>query len=137
MPAANVHDTAVDCLVRWGVAFGESTTGYHPDIAVNREQMASFIARLIVNTGGTLPADPADAFRDDDTSSHEANTDALAAVGVVHGTAPGLDSPVAPVTRAQIATYLIRAYQYRTDGDCRVHRRHRRDELRARPGRPP
>jgi hypothetical protein len=76
--------------------------------------MASFLARLVERSGGSLPVAPPDAFPDDAGSVHEASIDALAAAGVVQGTGAGRFEPNATVTRAQMATFLVRAYELRS-----------------------
>ena len=40
------------------------------------------LARLIEQSGGTLPEDAPDRFRDDDGTFHESNINKLAAVGI-------------------------------------------------------
>ena len=109
----SVHEGNVDCVVWWGVSSG-SGGGYAPAAAVTRAQMASFLARLIERSGGELPASPPDAFSDDDGSPHEASIDRLAALGIVSGRAPGRYAPGEPVSRAQMATFLVRGYEART-----------------------
>lgn len=54
----NAHEAAVACM-RWGqLTEGTTTTTYHPAERVSRAQMATFLARLIEKSGGTLPAQP-------------------------------------------------------------------------------
>jgi hypothetical protein len=74
--------------------------------------MASFIARMIDATSKDLPAATSDHFPDDNSSSHEANINRLAEAGIVSGRADGTYGPNDPVTRAQMATFLVRAYEY-------------------------
>jgi hypothetical protein len=112
VPEGSTHDDAIDCVAAWGVTQG-SGGGYRPTVPVNREQMAAFVARLIERSGGSLPASPADAFGDDESSSFELAINQLAAVGIVTGKSPGVYAPGERVTRAQMATFLVRAYEYR------------------------
>jgi hypothetical protein len=57
-----------------------------------------------------------DLFRDDDTSIFEADIDRLATAGVTLGCdADGNFCPNDPVTRGQMAAFLVRAFGY-TDG---------------------
>jgi hypothetical protein len=72
--------------------------------------MASFVARLLEAAGRTLPAAPPDAFVDDSGSVHELRIDQLAAAGVVQGRGGGTYAPHAAVTRAEMATFLVRAH---------------------------
>ena len=46
---------AVSCLVWWGIASGTSPTTFDPHREVRRDQMATFVARAIERSGGTLP----------------------------------------------------------------------------------
>lgn len=116
VPESNVHERAIDCVVAWKVASGTSSSTYAPKRRVNRAQMASFIARLIVASGGSLPEGD-DAFSDDDGAAYAAHEDSinrLAAAKIVGGRADGTYGPQDPVTRAQMATFLVRAYEYRS-----------------------
>lgn len=111
---ANVHASDIDCVVWWQVAAGTTASTYAPGAPVTRAQMATFIARLILQTGGSLPASPPDAFTDDGNTVHQPNINALAAAGIVGGVGGGQYAPDRAVTRAQMATFLVRAYQYRS-----------------------
>jgi hypothetical protein len=66
--------------------------------------MASLLARAF-----ELPASRADAFGDDDASVHEASINRLAAAGITTGTDDGGFDPGRGVTRAQLASFLVRA----------------------------
>lgn len=114
VPPTNLHRDNINCVVAWQVAQGTGNGQYSPSASVNRAQMATFIANLIRKSGGTLPSNPPDAFDDDTGSVHEANINALAAAGIVSGTGPRQYKPLSPVNRAQMATFLVKAYQYRT-----------------------
>jgi hypothetical protein len=113
VPDSNVHEAAIDCVVQWQVAYGRTAGSYAPGDVVNREQMASFIARLVERSGGGLPAASRDHFRDDDTSVHQDSINRLAEAGIVLGKSDGAYDPKAGVTRAQMAAFLVRAYDYR------------------------
>jgi len=68
--------------------------------------MAAFLFRAL-----GLTANPgADGFSDDDGSPFEVQIDALAAAGIANGCGPGLFCPDRPVTRAEMATFLVRAF---------------------------
>jgi hypothetical protein len=108
--AGSVHAANVACVAWWGVAGGTSPTSYAPDGTVTRSQLASFVARGLEAAGVTLPAAPPDAFGDDGASVHRLRIDQLAALGVVGGVAPGVFAPDAPVTRGQLASFLVRAH---------------------------
>lgn len=85
-----------------------------PDQAVTRAQMASFLVRALdLRDGADL-----DRFVDDDESVHEADINQLAAAGITRGCNPPDNDrfcPHDPVTRGEMAAFLVRAYGY-TDG---------------------
>jgi S-layer homology domain len=111
---ANVHREAIDCLVWWGIVNGTSGTTFAPQANVRRDQAASVIARLLEAAGVDLPASPPDAFTDDDGNVHEANINALAALGVIEGRTATTYAPSALLTRGQVASLLARAYETAT-----------------------
>jgi hypothetical protein len=111
---AAVHKAGIDCMAWWGIARGRDAERYDPLSHVTRAQMGSFIARLIRTPGGRLPATPADHFTDDRGSVHHYAINRLAQVGVVAGRGGGLYAPDAPVTREQMASFLVNAYEQRT-----------------------
>ncbi len=66
--------------------------------------MAAFIARLLRASDIEVPANPTDAFVDDEGSVHEADINAPAALGVVRGTGENVYVPDREVIRGQMAT---------------------------------
>ena len=56
-------------------------------------QVASLVARQL-QLAGRLPVATRDYFRDDNGTPHQANINALAEVGILNGTQPGVFSPV-------------------------------------------
>jgi hypothetical protein len=117
VPTSNIHALPIDCVAWWEVAGGVTTKSYAPAAPVNRAQMASFVARAVQAAGYTLPSSPADAFGDDTGSTHERAVNQLAAVGVVTGVRPGVFAPGQLVTRAQMATFLVRAHDLIASAD--------------------
>lgn len=107
--SGNIHAANINKLVEAGVTSGVTPTLFNPGGLVTRAQMASFTANALVAIGVTLDFDADDAFTDTNGNVHEANINALADAGVVSGTGGGLFSPGAPVTRQQMATFLIQA----------------------------
>ena len=105
---ASTHEGGINALAAAGISTGcnEANTNYCPGDHVTRAQMASFLARAL-----NLPADSTNWFVDDDKSSHEANINALAAAEVTTGCKPAdrLYCPADSVTRAQMATFLVKA----------------------------
>lgn len=106
---AGTHAMAIDCVAWRDIAEGTSATTFEPARPVTRAQMASFVARLVVTAGGSLPSDPTDAFDDDDGSTHEDAINRLAAVGIVQGTGPRTYEPQTSIDRGQLASIVARA----------------------------
>ena len=79
---------------------------YCPDKPVTRAQMATFLVRAL-----DLDPAPSAGFVDTEGNTHETNIDALAAAGITAGcrSDPLSYCPDKPVTRAQMATFLVRA----------------------------
>ena len=78
-----------------------------PDGLVTRGQMAAFLVRAL-----SLEMSSVDAFSDAGGSAFEGDINALAAAGITKGCNPPANSlfcPGDPVTRAQMASFLIRA----------------------------
>lgn len=105
---SNVHRRAIGCLRVREVVLGYPDGTYRPAAVVTRDQVASFLARLISDAGGVLPADPPDAFTDDDGSAHEEAINRLTALGIVEGATPTTFRPRQPVTRAQLMSLVAR-----------------------------
>ena len=109
------HGRAVSCLAWWDVAAGTSPTTFTPGDTVTRGQLASFVARTIEFSGGTLPDGSTQRFRD--VPGHHAHADtirALTATGVIAGYGDGTFRPNEPVTRAQMARMLVQGHEHRT-----------------------
>lgn len=111
----NTHALAIDCMVWWEIAQGTSQTKYGPFLETSRAQMASFIARLIEKSGGRLNENPPDAFTDDNGfAPHEKNINKLADAGIIDGKGGGRYDPRGTVSRAQMAKFLVGAYEFRS-----------------------
>ena len=106
----NTHARNIDCVVFYDLAQGTSATTFAPSQPVSRQQMATFIARLIDASDRALPA-AGPQFTDVD-GVHADNINRLAAAGVVLGTTPGRFDPQLPVRRDQMASFLVRAFEY-------------------------
>lgn len=124
----NIHKQAIDCVTWWGIARGISSERYAPSITVTRAQMASFIAQLILRSGGNLPEQDNDHFDDDDSSVHESSINRLASAGIVSGVGPRRYAPSDPLTRGQMASLLVRAYTYRSGTALSASRDHFADD---------
>ncbi len=96
---------------------------YCPANAVTRQQMASFLVRAL-----GLPASGGNHFDDDNGSAHEADINALAESGITVGCGPRQFCPGAPVSRQEMASFLVRGLgiapsgtNYFGDDDGSVH----------------
>ncbi len=113
VPADSSYLGAIDCITWWDVSKGTGFGTYAPRTLVRRDQMATFIARLVERIGGDLPAYASNEF-DDVSYDNPYRTDIarLASVGLVSGTSRTTYSPAQLVTRAQMATFLVRAHEF-------------------------
>ena len=103
-------------LVANDITTGTTPTTYAPDAPVTRAQLATFLYRLSTNDSHnddtptfTDPTFTDPTFTDVDPSSYYARPVAwLVANDITTGTTPTTYAPDAPVTRAQLATFLYR-----------------------------
>ncbi len=111
----SVHEGYIEAIAALGVTRGcnpPANDRYCPEDPVTRGQMAAFLHRAL---DPILVPGPAVGFIDDDTSEFEADIEWLASVGVTKGcNPPGNDRfcPDDPVTREQMAAFLVRAFGY-------------------------
>lgn len=107
-PFTDIEDSQFRGDIVWaateGITAGCSVDRFCPTASVTREQMASFLRRA-----GGLPYTTADYFSDDDASQHEADINAIAAAGITGGCDSDRYCPRSAVTRAQMASFLVRA----------------------------
>ena len=106
---ANTHAANIDALYAAGITVGcgNDPLRYCPNDPLTRAQMATFLVRAFE----LKPAQTA-GFTDVDTAStHAANIDALYAAGITVGCGsdPLRYCPKGSVTRAEMATFLVRA----------------------------
>lgn len=110
LDVGGVHQPGIDCLAWRGIADGKDVLTYAPEDAVTRGQMASLVARSM-RTVGVIADSEAPGFTDTAGSVHADAIDALAAAGVVRGTSDDAYEPGLPVTRAQMASFLVRGWE--------------------------
>jgi hypothetical protein len=126
-PFTDVTNSAFLNEILWlyyeGITGGCGGGRFCPTGAVTREQMASFLARAL-----KLPASTRDFFTDDETSQHEGDINRLAAAGITGGCDTSRFCPRSNVTRAQMASFLVRALKlpatatdYFTDDEGNLH----------------
>jgi len=100
----NTHEAAINALAAAGITRGCSSTGFCPARSLSRAEMAALVARAL-----DLPDVSANTFLDDDGSTHEADIERIAAVGITRGCGPSRFCPDESVTREQVAAFLHRA----------------------------
>lgn len=111
--AGNTHQAAIDCIVWHGVARGTTADLYAGGGTVTRDQMASFLARTI-ESARDLPGPEPAGFADIDGNPHADRIRQLAGADLVRGTTATRYEPRRPVTRAQMATFLVRGFEHVT-----------------------
>ena len=111
----SAHSANIDALFAAGITTGcaQQPLRYCPSQPVTRAHMATFLTRAL---DLTTPDEPAGFTDVDPHSAHSANIDALFAAGITKGcdTEPLRYCPSQPVTRAHMATFLIRALDLTT-----------------------
>jgi hypothetical protein len=101
--ADSVFSADIAALAASGITKGCTADRFCPDDPVTRGQMAAFLTRA-------LGLDPGpDAFTDDVGDIFEADINALAAAGITRGCTGESFCPDEQVTRAQMASFLVRA----------------------------
>jgi PKD repeat protein len=101
----------VEYAVSQDVVQGYDDGYYHPEIVLDRGQMAVFIARAVAGDDASVPDGPATpTFPDVDTGfwSYK-HIEYCVDQGIVGGYEDGLYHPEIPVTRDQMAVYVARA----------------------------
>ena len=115
--ATNIHKLAEADIVRGTAASGGDE--FAPQRPVNRMQMGSFIRHALswmddgeARNDSAPPAATHDWFPDPSAAEHEDNVDAIAEVGIVEGFEDGTYGPTRSVLRDQMASFIMRAYDY-------------------------
>ena len=105
----NDVEDAVDCLSACDITVGQfGSVLYGTGNLVTRGQLASFVMNILDRVNGfQRPGNPVDEFEDDEGSVHERNINDAAALGIIRGFPDGTYRPTAPVSRAQMATFLV------------------------------
>jgi subtilisin family serine protease len=105
------HGAAIGCVAGFGIALGGTDGTYDPLGDVRRDQMASFLTRLLRVAGVELPASPTSTFSDVTSGPHQLAIEQLADLGIVEGRGDGTYQPLRPVSRAQMASFLVRSLE--------------------------
>ncbi len=113
----NVHEGNIEAIKAAGITKGCNpplNDRYCPSDSITRGQMAAFLVRAL-----DLAPAATDYFTDDAGSVFEANINALAAAGITKGCNPPANDqycPTDPVSRGQMAAFLVRAFVYTDPG---------------------
>lgn len=106
--AASTHAPGIRAVVDAGIAGGYVDGRFGPADPVTRAQMATFLRNAASLTAEVPAADFSD--RDRIPAVHLPSVDAVAHAGIAGGYVDGRYGPGDPVTRAQMATFLARAF---------------------------
>lgn len=105
---STAHRSSVICAAWYDIVNGTARDAFGPRQAVRRDQMAAFLARVVLAAEEPLPSEPPQPFVDVDDSVHRDAIAQVAALGLVEGRSDGRYRPRATLSRGQIATLLVR-----------------------------
>jgi hypothetical protein len=112
VPPAHPFYRFVETLLHVGVTAGCTATTYCPDGVTTREQMAVFLLRAKEGGGFAPPACTTAPFPDVPCASPFAPwVQELVARGITSGCGAGLYCPTNPVTREQMAVFLLKTLE--------------------------
>jgi hypothetical protein len=116
----NVHEDSILCAADHDIAQGYGDDTFRPGSRVERDQMASFIARWVEDaTGEPLEAQGDDGFADVDPDNvHRESIDKLTTAEIAFGFDEDTYGPDQPIDRDQMASFIARALSYIDDGDA-------------------
>ncbi|MGF1668702.1 MAG: S-layer homology domain-containing protein, partial [Acidimicrobiia bacterium] len=106
----SVHRNNIEILFAEGITKGCNppiNDMYCPREELTRGQVAAFLRRNLA-----LPASEQDFFTDDSASVFEDDINALTAAGIGFGCTETTFCPDVPLTRAEMAEYLVRTYGF-------------------------
>ena len=103
----SVHEADINSIADEGITLGCGNGSYCPDDYISREHMAVFLARAF-----NLPASNDNPFNDISGNQYTWAIQALAAAGITSGCGNGEFCADDPVTRAQMATFLVNAIDW-------------------------
>lgn len=108
--STDVHRVGIDCLAAERIAAGRADGTFGPDAPVTREQLATFLARILETYQIAVDAPPAGFSDVDPGSVHAPAIDVLSDLGIVLGDEQGRFRPRHTVTRGQMASLLVRTH---------------------------
>lgn len=97
---------AINAIAEAGITGGCEPGRFCKDARVSRAQMAAFLVRAL-----DVPSTSTDYFRDDDGSTLESAINAMAEAGLTGGCGATTFCPDEPVSREQMAAFLVRAFK--------------------------
>lgn len=100
---SSVHERAINGLALAGITKGCDTGRFCPDRPVSRGELATFFVRIL-----DLPTTEQSQFDDIGSSVHANAINALALAGVAKGCDTDSYCPDQPVSRAQMASFIVR-----------------------------
>jgi hypothetical protein len=115
-----VHEEAINCLNWWGILEGFADDTFGPSQQLSRGQMAAVLDRLVSATDAAdrLEDDPSSDFTDIGGTTHEESIERMYEAGIVEGFDSTTYRPGRSVTRAQLATMLVRTWEFVTGEDA-------------------
>jgi hypothetical protein len=100
-----VHEGAIEAIAAADISSGCAPELFCANRQITRAEMAAFLARAL-----RLELDAPDLFGDDDGSRFEAEINAVGRAEITIGCDEGRFCPDATMSRAQMATFLVRAF---------------------------
>jgi hypothetical protein len=108
----SVHERVIDCMSWWGITEGVDRTTFAPGAQVRRDQVATFLHRVLERTELLPASPPRRGFGDVPAGhAHQRGIEVLAGLEVINGTGDGRFSPGLPATRGQMASLIVRLHE--------------------------
>lgn len=113
------HRDNVDCAFAQGIAQGLADGRFGPTLPVRRDQAVSFLVRTLRagDFGHRLPQSTDQGFADIGGNVHADAINIMSAIDVVHGTSDTTFDPAARISRAQLASLILRALAWAQETD--------------------
>ncbi len=115
----SIFENAIEALAYADITKGCGEDQYCGEEHVTRGQMAAFIQRALKNQNITLPTTPQTPFNDTSETIFQTDIEWLNTTGITRGCNPPANTkycPDKPVTRGQMAVFLVRALQLQNTG---------------------
>lgn len=105
--AGNLFEGDINAITAAGIGFGCTEWDFCPERPLLREEMAELLVRAF-----RVTASSTDYFTDDEASEFQPSINALRQAGITRGCDPldpGYFCPLRPLTRAEMASFFVRA----------------------------